>query len=75
MITILQVATKPDGVTKIGCVNEKIYSIDFEVWDRELVISQRKGEGLDFERGDIRVEIEKKEAVKLAKAILFAFKK
>jgi hypothetical protein len=75
MVTKLQVGTKSDGDMMLGCVNEEINAIDFEVWDETLVIRQTRGRGLDFKRGDIRVEIEKKEAVKLAKSILFAFKK
>lgn len=69
MVTKLEVLTKEEDF--LGSVNDNIEMIEFQVWDNEIIISHRNGEGLDFKRGDIRVEIDKEEAIKLAKAILF----
>ena len=72
MVTKLEVLTKEEGLTFLGDVNKHIEMIEFEVWDNEIVITHRKGNGLDFNRGDIRVEIEREEAIKMARSILFA---
>lgn len=70
MVTKLEVLTKEEGF--LGDVNEDIEMIEFQVWDREIVITHRKGDGFNFGRGDIRVEIERDEAIKMARSILFA---
>jgi hypothetical protein len=72
MVTKLEVLTKEEGSGHLGDVNENIEMIEFQIWDNEIVISHRNGKGLDFKRGDIRVEIEKEEAIKMARSILFA---
>ena len=72
MLTKLEVLTKEEGSGHLGDVNKDIEMIEFQVWDNEIVMTHRKGNGLDFNRGDIRVEIEKDEAIKMARSILFA---
>ncbi len=72
MVTKLEVCTKEEGEGLLGCVNTDIEIIGFEIWDNEIVITHRKGKGLDSDRGDLRVEIEKEEAIKMARSILFA---
>ena len=71
MNTSLKVFTKDEDF--LGSVNEDIDFISIEIFEDEIVFKQLKGEGLDFERGDLRVEISKDEAIKMAKAILFTF--
>jgi len=60
-----------------NCIDEtnEIDVLSFEVWGDRMVIDHRKpGElGLDFDRGDIRLEFDKNETIKLCKSILFAF--
>jgi len=73
MVTKLEVLTKEEGTGHLGDVNKNIEMIEFQIWDNEIVISKRNGKGLDFKRGDIRVEIEKEEAIKMARSILCAF--
>ena len=74
MVSTLQVLTKDPGEDLMGDINENIDFLDFEVSDETLVISHRNGDGLDFSRGDIRVEIESPESIKLAWAKLYGFK-
>lgn len=69
MVTKLDVLTRDGG---LGDVNQDISEIQIQIWDKEIVIFHRKGDGLDFNRGDIRIEIDKKEAIKMARAILFS---
>jgi hypothetical protein len=69
MVTKLEVFTKEKSF--IGDVNSDIEIINFEIYENEIVISHRKGKGLDFNRGDFRIEIEKDEAIKMARSILF----
>lgn len=73
MVTKLEVLTKEEGSGHLGDVNENIEVIEFQIWENEMVIMHRNGKGLYFKRGDIRVEIEKEEAIQMARAILFAF--
>jgi hypothetical protein len=72
MVTKLEVCTKEEAQGVLGDVNPDIEIINFEIWDNEIVISHRKGKGLDFDRGDLRIEIEKDEAIKMARSILFS---
>jgi hypothetical protein len=69
MVTKLEVFTKEESF--IGDVNSDIEIINFEIYENEIVISHRKGKGLDFNRGDFRIEIKKDEAIKMARSILF----
>lgn len=72
MITKLQVLAS-DG-DYIGEIDPSVESFDVMVYNETVVISHRKGEGLDFKRGDFRCEIEGKEAIVMCKTILFALK-
>ena len=76
MITILEVDTIEEG-DALGDVSELIEYLQFEINPNEgLVIkSQRDRRWCNLDKGDLRVEITREEAIKMAKGILFALSK
>lgn len=70
MTTTLVIQTVEDG-NAWGSVNDDIEDIDICLFSDRISLSARKGLGVDFERGDVRVEISKEDAIKMCKSILF----